>query len=308
MNIPVNTDNFSGDVIRPFQLESSSLRGRIVRFGTVLDEILNAHDYPEVVSRLLAETITLGSLLASMLKFEGIFTLQTSGDGPVSMLVVDMTSTGDIRACASFDAEKIKTFDKVEFLDITQLLGKGYIAFTVDQGDKTDRYQGIVELKGETLTESVQHYFFQSEQIETGMMIAVGKRKGKWRAAGMMLQQMPSDGGNNAPEKKIDEATQDDWRRAMILMKSCTDNELLSPDLNSHDILIRLFHEEGVRVFEPIPLQHKCRCSQNKVTNIYKMLNEEEREDMIIDGKITLTCEFCSREFELDPKDFLNEK
>ena len=199
-------DDFSGNVIRPFQLEVSSLRGRIVRFNSVLQDILEPHNYPEIVSQLLAETITLCSLLSSMLKYDGIFTLQTQGDGPISMLVVDMTSAGEIRGCAHFDEERLKTVTKQlsAFSDqvdessdnhLAQLLGKGYIAFTVDQGEKTDRYQGIVELKGKSLVDCVQHYFSQSEQIGTGIKMAVGKRDGKWHSAGIMLQHMPEEGG-----------------------------------------------------------------------------------------------------------------
>ncbi len=314
MNNPVNSDEFSGNMIRPFQLETSSLRGRIVRFNTVLNDILQPHDYPDAVSQLLGEVVTLCSLLSSMLKFNGIFTLQTSGNGPISMLVADVTSGGDIRGCASFDQERLANLpDKVRGDDgghtLTELLGKGYIAFTVDQGDKTDRYQGIVELKGSSLVDSVQHYFTQSEQIDTAIRMAVGKRQGEWRSAGLMLQHMPTDGGVN--EARPSDQDEDDWRRSMILMESCKDDELLSPELNSHAILLRLFHEEGIRVFAPIPLQHQCRCSKEKVDNIFSMMPEDERIEMVEEGKVTLTCEFCSTGYELDPaalNKVINEK
>lgn len=303
--------DFSGNIIRPFQLEVSSLRGRIVRFNNVLQDILEPHNYPEVVSQLLAETITLCSLLSSMLKYEGVFTLQTQGDGPISMLLADMTSDGKIRGCASFDEERLRVVTKqlAAFSDdvdessdnhLAQLLGKGYIAFTVDQGEKSERYQGIVELNGKSLVECVQHYFSQSEQINTGIKMAVGKRDGQWRSAGLMLQHMPEEGG----EKGVADTSnlnEDDWRRAMILMQSCTEEELLSPDLNSHTILMRLFHEEGVRVFEPTKLTHACRCSNEKVENVLLMMDKEERRDMVVDGEITLTCEFCSKIYTLDP-------
>jgi len=308
-----NISNFSlnditGNVIRPFQLESSSLRGRIVRFDDVLDSILDAHDYPEIVSQLLAETITLCALLSSMLKYEGIFTLQTSGDGPISMLVADMTSEGHIRGCASFDAERVKKMEK----DIVKsdaplmlLLGKGYIAFTVDQGDETDRYQGIVELRGKSLVECVQHYFEQSEQIDTGIKLAVGRQEGDWRAAGIMLQQMPDEGGAQVDKgvkaPPISNREEDDWERALIFLESCKDAELLAPELHGHDILIRLFHEEGVRVYEPLELSHQCRCSQEKVERIVRMMPDEEREDMAKDDDLSMTCEFCSHKYILSP-------
>lgn len=302
--------DFSGNIIRPFQLEVSSLRGRIVRFNTVLDDILTAHNYPEIVNQLLAETITLCSMLSSMLKYDGIFTLQTQGDGPISMIVADVTSSGEIRGCAKFDEERLKVATKqlAAFSDevgegsdnhLAQLLGKGYIAFTVDHGLKVERYQGIVELQGRSLVDCVQHYFSQSEQIDTGIMMAVGQRDGQWRSAGLMLQHMPEEGGEKGVrDSNLDE---DDWRRSMILMQSCTEEELLSPDLNSHTILTRLFHEEGVRVFEPTQLLHTCRCSEERVENILMMMPEDERQELIVGDKIKMTCEFCSKDYTMDP-------
>jgi molecular chaperone Hsp33 len=313
----MSNSDFSGNIIRPFQLEVSSLRGRIVRFNSVLDEILNAHQYPEAVNQLLAETITLGALLSSMLKFDGIFTLQTQGDGPISMMVVDVTSEGEIRGCASYDEERLAVVTKqlAAFSDdvgegsdnhLAQLLGKGHIAFTVDHGLKVERYQGIVELKGKSLVDCVQHYFTQSEQIDTGIMLAVGKRGGSWRSAGLMLQLMPEEGGERGVRSESN-LGEDDWRRAMILMQSCTEDELLSPDLNSHDILIRLFHEEGVRVFEPQSMKHACRCSQQRVENILSMMAPEERAELIVDDEIKMTCEFCSKTYTMD-RVVLNQK
>lgn len=305
----------SGNVIRPFQLEVSSLRGRIVRFDSVLDDILDAHDYPEVVSQLLAETITLCALLSSMLKYDGIFTLQTSGDGPISMLVADMTSHSSgkwsIRGCASFNEERVAKMqpDIIKSgAPLMLLLGKGYIAFTVDQGEESDRYQGIVELKGKTLVECVQHYFTQSEQIDTGIKMAVGRdgdqKDGNWRASGIMLQQMPEEGQDQIAERgvkppPISNRDEDDWRRAMVFLDSCKDEELLAEDLHGHDILIRLFHEEGVRVFDPILMRHACRCSIEKVENIVRMMAQEERDEMKQEDDLSMTCEFCSKKYNL---------
>lgn len=308
------SDDFSGNIIRPFQLEVSSLRGRIVRFNSVLDQILTAHDYPENVSHLLAETVTLCALLSSMLKYEGIFSLQAQGDGPISMLVADMTSEGHIRGYARFDEDRVKavrkqlsTFsndvDEGSDNHLAQLLGKGHMAFTVDQGLKVETYQGIVELKGNSMVDCVQHYFSQSEQIDTGIKLAVGKRDGQWRSGGVMLQHMPEEGGERGVYNKSN-LDEDDWRRAMILMQSCTEKELLDPDLNSHIILTRLFHEEGVRVFEPLAASHQCRCSMDKVENAIGMLSQEERAEMSKDGKIEVNCEFCNQTYQLDVKKY----
>ena len=222
------------NVIQPFQLESSSLRGRYIRLGSILDEVLDPHAYPKPAAHLVAESMTLALLLSSMLKYEGIFTLQTSGDGPIKMLVSDVTSNAEVRGCASFDAERVESARaQLEALkspetsqnQLAQYLGKGHLAFTVDQGAK-DLYQGIVDLKGPSLVDCAQHYFSQSEQVATGIKMAVGQRDGKWRAAGIMLQHMPEDDGrgDDAPISNLEE---DDWRRAMVLMDSATEDELL---------------------------------------------------------------------------------
>lgn len=304
-----------GNIIRPFQLEESSLRGRIVRIDDVLDDILSQHDYPPLVSQLLGETITLTALLSSMLKYDGIFTLQTQGDGPISMLVSDMTTNGDLRGYAAFNEERVEVVKEQlaafaqanvgEGSDnpLAQLLGKGYVAFTVDQGANMERYQGIVELKGSSLVDCVQHYFSQSEQIDTGIKLAVGQREGKWRASGIMLQRVPDEGGEKMPKSNVANIHEDDWRRAMILLQSCKDEELLDVDVSSYDLLIRLFHEEGVRVFDPLTVEKKCRCSIEKIENVLAMMSEEDRKDTVVDGEISMVCEFCSHEYVLNPKE-----
>lgn len=289
------------DFYETFQLESSHIRGRIVRLGTALDNILSAHDYPDDVLHLTGETLTLGVMLSSMLKYEGIFTLQTKGEGPVTMLVADMTSDGKLRACASFDKDTIG--DAQYKTNRAELLGTGYMAFTVDQGEHTDRYQGIVELKAESLIASVQNYFSQSEQIATGMMMAVGKVDGKWRASGIMVQQMPEETQTYNKDEKSN-VHEDDWRRTMILLSSVKEEELLSPALGADDLLFRLFHEEGVRVYETHPLKAECRCSAERVATILGAMPQEDIDEITVDGKITMTCEFCSRDYILDPDTF----
>lgn len=298
------------NVIQPFQLEVSSLRGRIVRLGETLNDILKAHDYPKPVAHLVAEQATLALLLGSMLKYEGIFTLQAQGDGPISMLVADVTSDGEVRACATFDEERVETArQNLEALKtpegsehhLAEFLGEGHIAFTVDQGSHMERYQGIVELQGGSLVDSIRHYFSQSEQIGTAIKMAVGLRGGQWRGAGVMLQHMPEDDKNPAlGETNLGE---DDWRRAMILLDSCTDDEFLDPDLDHNSLLMRLFHEEGVRVYSPIMVTKGCRCSQDRLENMIMMMSADDRDYMQEDGVIKMMCEFCSIEFCFETND-----
>ncbi len=306
----MSEDNF----FQIFQLETSHIRGRIIRMGSVLDEILDAHDYPLPIAHLVAETIVLSLALSSMLKYEGIFTLQVQGDGPLKMLVCDVTSAGVVRACASFDTERfqnsreqlaaLKTTESSQN-HLAQYLGKGYISFTVDQGKHTDRYQGIVELKGSSMVDCVQHYFVQSEQIGTGIKMAVGKRDGKWRAGTIMLQHMPEDEKNI--QAGFGNLGEDDWRRAMILLDSCTEDEFLDPSLSTDDLLLRLFHEEGIRVYDRHEIKKGCRCDAERVENILYSMTEDDIDHMNTDGNIEMTCEFCSRIYTFDTKDVLRK-
>lgn len=301
-------DNF----VQPFQLESSFLRGRIVRLGDVLDQILDAHDYPLPIAHLVAETTVLAIALSSMMKYNGIFTLQAQGDGPIRMLVADVTSDGAVRACASFDADRFESARvKLAALKTTegdqnhlaQYLGKGHMAFTVDQGQHTDRYQGIVELRGASMVDCVQHYFTQSEQIGTGIKMAVGRRDEQWRAEAIMLQNMPEEGVQ--PIGNLDE---DDWRRAMVLLDSCTENEFLAPDIGASELLVRLFHEEGVRVYDRKEIYHECRCDEERVLNILVTMDIDDVQDASIAGDIEMICEFCSRKYVFSEKEILKTK
>ncbi len=285
------------DIVLPFMIESSRLRGRVVRLDSVLDQILQAHKYAEPVAQMTAEIATLAVLLGSMLKYEGIFTLQVQGDGPVKILVSDYTSAGDVRACATLDKEAVIA------KDATGLLGKGHMAFTVDQGEHTERYQGIVELRNNSLLESMQAYFVQSEQIRTGIKMAVAQVGGQWRATAIMVQDMPEEGGVTASYESADVSEQEDnWRRVMILLQTSTNEEMLSRLLSPEELLFRLFHEEGIRVFSPKTLQKGCRCSMEKVERVLSTMDADDIAHITENGKVTMTCEFCSRDFDFDPQ------
>ncbi len=293
-----------GDLVQPFLLEVPGFRGRLVRLGPVLDRILSAHAYPEPVAKLLAEMLVLGAGLSSALKFDGIFTLQTKGDGPVPMVVVDMTNEGALRGYAEFDEARLDALVGVYESQepsgqptAEALLGKGYLAFTVDQGPETERYQGIVELTGPTLADCVLHYFRQSEQIKAGIKLAATRGAEGWRAGALLLQEMPED---QETDVAVGSDQEDDWRRAIVLMSSCSEAELLDPGLPVNDLLYRLFHQERVRVFRPKGLAFGCRCSKERITRIIGSLPREEVETMKVEGEVVVTCQFCSSSYRLD--------
>jgi molecular chaperone Hsp33 len=289
------TDN----LIETFTLERTGFRGRVVRMGGTLDAILGPHGYSGAVGHATAEVATLAALLSSMLKYEGIFTLQVQGDGPVAVVVADMTSAGEMRACATIREGREGEVDKDGPMALKDLVGQGYLAFTVDQGPATERYQGIVELKPGGLLDSINNYFRQSEQILTGVKMAVSYHDGHWRAGGMLIQHVPEEGGIAAATEFSD--SDDSWHRTMILLGSCTNAEMTDPGLPANDLLYRLFHEEGVRVFDPVPLSKSCRCTRERLSGILASMTEEDRRDMAKDGVITMTCQFCSCDFTFDP-------
>lgn len=289
------------DMIQPFMIERTGIRGRLVRAGPVVDTILRRHDYPEPVARLLGEMLALAGLLSAMLKFDGIFTLQTSGDGPVSLLVVDFTSDGQVRGYAQYDADRLAGVDldpRAENAEVIRLLGAGRLAFTVDHAGANERYQGIVELQGRTLADCLQHYFQQSEQIASGIRLTAekvteGDGVARWRAGGLLLQRLPEEAGASDLEG-VD--AEDAWRRAVILMSSCTNAELSAPDVTPHELLYRLFHEDGVRVYTPKELSDRCRCSREKVERVLTTMAMDDIADLKADdGTVQVTCQFCNR-------------
>lgn len=288
------------DSIQPFELEVPALRGRLVRLGPLLETILARHHYPPPVAGLLGEMLALAAVLSSMLKFEGVFTLQTKGDGPVGLAVVDMTTDGELRGYADFDASRLASVGGAstgEAAAARDLLGEGYIAFTVDQGPHSERYQGIVDLRGETLAECLQHYFRQSEQLKTAVKLSAAQHDGAWRAGGLLLQQMPDE---VAGATALANDEEDGWRRAVVLMASCTERELLDPALPDHDLLYRLFHDERVRVYNPRPLTTGCRCSRARIERILRSLPRKEVVEMKVEGEIIMTCQFCNEEYRFD--------
>jgi len=297
------------DVLVPFRLERANLRGRAVRLGPAIDAILTRHDYPPPVADLLGEALALAAVLAGTLKYNGVFTLQAKGDGPVGMLVCDVTSDGNLRGYAEVDKAAWAALGKTgPDGPVPRYLGAGHLAFTVDQGADMERYQGIVELAGATLTECAQHYFRQSEQIETLLRLGVGRPDGAgWQASALMIQRVPMAGGvggvggrGGAPKADDsghvdEERREDDWRRLAMLLGTVRNAEALAPDADPLRLLHRLFHADGVRVFEAQALRDRCRCSDDRAESALRMLDADDLADMTIDGIVTVACQFCSR-------------
>jgi molecular chaperone Hsp33 len=310
------------DTILPFAVKALDLRGRIVRLGAAVDTILSSHDYPVPVAKLLGEAIVLTAMLGSSLKFDGRFILQTQSDGPVRMLVVNFTSPGKVRACARFDAERVAAAVAANEAEPGKLLGHGHLAMTIDQGPEMSRYQGLVPLEGGDLEQAAHEYFARSEQIPTRVRLAVGEEfraskngpRHHWRAGGILLQFLPKsaertrqadlDPGNAPPGTTPHVIPEDDaWIEGRSLVETIEDIELLDPALSSERLAYRLFHERGVRVFRAAPIEAHCSCSRDGVADMLRSFPQADRDDMVEDGKITVTCEFCSCAYVFTPED-----
>ena len=313
----------------PFQVEGLDVRGRVVTLGSSIDAILQRHDFPSPVKRLVGEAAVLASLLATSLKDVGRFILQTQTDGPVTMMVVDVRTPGQIRATASFDREAVAEAASNGRVDSAVLLGKGTLAMTIEQGRTQQRYQGYVPLEGETLESAAHTYFRQSEQIPTRIRLAVaemydrepdGSARQSWRAGGIIGQFLPASAdrlrhrdlpagdapeGTKAPEELKDD---DAWTEAQALIETVEDHELTDPGIAAERLLYRLFHERGVRVFEPIVIEENCSCSREKIAQVLEQMSPTDIREASFDGRIDVRCEFCGTRYGFDPAEFQGEQ
>jgi len=290
------------DLAAPFQIDGQPARGRLVRLGPVVDEILGRHDYPAPVARLLGEACALAALVGSSLKFDGRLIVQAQGDGPVNYVVADYDTSGGLRGYCRFDAERLAAMD-ADHWGASRLIGQGVFIMTIDPTGDRERYQGVTAIAGETLALSAEEYFAQSEQVPTRVRLSVGQVHDagahpvqglSWRAGGMMIQ--------NIAEDQARGSTDEAWERAQILFATVGEDELIDPLVPPETLLFRLFHEDGVRLFPAKPLRAFCRCSDDRVAGMLTAFPAADVDTMIEgDGRIHVTCEYCSREYVIDP-------
>jgi molecular chaperone Hsp33 len=312
------------NVVLPFAVEALDVRGRVVRLGAAIDTILARHAYPDMVARVLGEAAALTALLGASLKFEGRFQLQTKSDGPIDMIVVDFDAPDRLRAYARFDQERVAALAG-STPQTGELLGQGILAMTIDQGSEASRYQGVVPLEGGGFEEAAHQYFRQSEQIPTRVRLAVAEEfaggRHAYRAGGLLIQFLPTsperarqadlhpgDIPDDHPSHAVEHGEDDAWLEAKALVDTIEDHEIVDPSVSSERLLYRLFHERGVRVFEAQPVHEACRCSQERIMRMMKNFGADDRRHMIGDnGRVVVTCEFCSRVYDLDPAEIESE-
>lgn len=311
------------DSVLPFQLDRSDIRGRVARLSGVLDGVLSQHDYPPAIEALVAETVLLTALIGQTVKLRWKLSIQVRGDGPVSLIAADYRAPeregepARLRAYAAHDAEALA--DAAPFAGI----GRGYFAILIDQGEGTVPYQGITPLAGGSLTACAETYFAQSEQLPTRFALSFGRSReaGRategWRAGGVMLQHMPKaspfvaggasgggsgEGGLLGARDLLTGDDEEDWARANALLDTAEAMELAGPAVAPTDLLVRLFHEEGPRVFDPQPLRFGCSCSAEKVRASLAVYGGEDIAGMTTErGVVTADCQFCGAHYEFDP-------
>ena len=277
------------DYVISFLREAEGARGRLVRLNAVADTILSRYPYPEPVARLLGELLLVAAMLGANLKQEGIFTIQLRGQGRVPLLVVDAAYGGQLRGFA--DIAEGASFDKPSYSP-AELVGKdSYLAITFDPGEGLQRYQGVVALEGDSIIDALVNYFTYSQQLDVLFKLALEKRASGWVAGGFMLERMPGEGGTAAPTG--DEA-EEGWRSSLALAGTLKEEELLDPLLDGNALLYRLFHEDGVRVYPPRALTTGCRCSRARIHDLLLSMPIEDRADMVVDGSISVHCQFCN--------------
>ena len=294
------TQSTTDDLVAAFQIEGEPVRGRIVRLGPAVHDILSRHDYPEPVANLLGEACALAALVGASLKFEGRLIVQAQGNGAVSYVVADYDTTGALRGYCSYDPDKVAALSRgFARPGARSLLGEGLFIMTVDPESLKDRYQGVTQIEGETLALCAEQYFAQSEQVPTRIRLAVGQLSNAagtaWRAGGAMLQNVAEDDARGS--------TEDAWVTAQALFETVGEDELVDPQIAPETLLYRLFHETGVRLFKAQPLRAFCRCSDDRVITMLRAFPSDDIAGMVEqDGRIHVTCEYCARVYTVEPE------
>lgn len=318
---PLSRPLAGDDTILPFRLDRSNMRGRVARVDRTLDRILEQHRYPVPVSALVADAVMLTALIGQAVKIRWKFSLQIRGDGPVRLIATDYFAPEEagqparMRAYAAFDMGEVASSPTEPF----EMLGTGVFGVTIDQGPDMRPYQGVTPLAGDSLAACAETYFAQSEQIATCFHALAARsempgRAAHWRAGGLMLQQMPDEGGRipDAPSSEDGLMTADDvaamggreedWNRAVMLMQTAETHELIGPHLAMEELLYRLFHEERPMAYPAQAVEFGCTCSAGKVEAALAQYSAGDIAGMTTgDGRVTADCQFCSAHYEFDP-------
>lgn len=274
------------DTLRSFLFEEFPIRGEVVHLDASWREVLSRHPYPESLRKLLGEMMAAATLLTGTLKLDGTLTMQIQGGGPVTLAVVECTSQRKLRGLVRWQKDGPADIDNASW---NELVGAGRMAITLEQRNSGERYQGIVDLRGDNLSAALEHYLERSEQLETRLWLNADASC----AAGMLIQRMPET------KPVLDD---DAWPRVIQLAQTITPEEMTG--LDAETIIHRLFHEETVRLFDSEPVAFQCSCSRERVQNTLRMLGIEEMRAVLEEqGKVSVDCEFCNHHYAFDSVD-----
>lgn len=274
------------DILYRFTFDHTPIRGNTVHLNQSFAIALQNHDYPPVLRAVLGELMAAGMLLAATLKMNGALVLQIQGKGPLKLLVVECSRQHEqsdltLRATAKFS-------DELAGGSLQEMIGNGHFVITLDPKDGGQGYQGVVPLEGDSISEILENYMRRSEQIETSIWLACDGQS----AAGMLLQKLPD-------QKETDP---DAWNRTNMLADTVQNQELLQ--LPTIELLNRLFHEEEVRLYEGQAVRFLCTCSRDNVSNMLRMMGEEEIKSIIEErGELEVHCDFCNQRYRFDKID-----
>jgi len=291
------SETFSDELLG-FSIPSRDSRGRAVRLGPVLEDILSAHDYPPALKHSLAEALVLVTLMGGLLKDEGDqLTMQAQGEGGIVSLLVCDYRDGEIRGYIEHDEEQMAAEGANPSLEA--LFGKAYLAITFDIAKTGKRYQGIVPLEGNSLSAAVESYFAQSEQIPTLIRTAIRSGSGQTVAAGLLIQHLPE--GEEGRERLHVRMDDPEWEHVSIIAESLRHEELVEAGLSLEEIIWRLYHEEDKVLIAPgAHLSKGCRCTVEHFEDVLARFPKEERREMADEaGIILVDCAFCSKVFPI---------
>ncbi|MEM6603579.1 MAG: Hsp33 family molecular chaperone HslO [Pseudomonadota bacterium] len=301
------------DLVLPFQIEKTDVAGRFLRTQSVITEILECHNYPDMISKLLGEALMVISLIGSGMKLRHRIILQLQGDGAVPMIVAEYTAQNTMRGYAKVNQEMFERWTGGEEINPFLLLGKGHVAITIDNGPGTTPYQGIVPLEGESLSAMLLSYIEQSEQIMSSLKIyldrvVLDEGRKVWRGGALLIQKLGKS-GNDMKIEPIDSDDAEKWDRTIALFNTASQGEVLDPALKCEDLLYRLFHEDGVRVFDPHHIRFDCSCSRERLKTFLVNSDQSDLDHMADENnKIYADCQFCRTKYEFDLSEIIDEQ
>lgn len=313
---------FATDSVTSFLIDHADVRGRVVRLGPVADMVLNRYQYPPAVAKMLGELLLVAAMLGSNLKHQGIFTIQIRGEGLIKLLVVDAVFGGQLRGFAEVTDENRAAIEQLgESATPAQLFGdNAYFAITLDPGEGMQRYQGVVGLEGETITDALTAYFTNSQQVEVMFKLALSRSDKNWIAGGFMIERLPESSGSGEVNEELQQSTAlrrdasikealaqeigtEGWRYARAIAETVKPQELTDAMLDAPTLLYRLYHEEGVWVEPSQPLTTGCRCSRTRIEDLLLSMPATDRADMVVDGVASVHCQFCNTTEKFTPRE-----